>query len=91
MTLEERIAVAARVLIGCGAREVYVFGSAALGKMDPHSDVDLAVTGLDPAQYFRAYALAHEALGLPLDLVDLDQENPFTRCLRDLGDLVRVA
>jgi hypothetical protein len=35
-------------------------------------------------------AAAHEALGRPLDLVDLDVENPFTRYLKEEGELQRV-
>ena len=81
---------AVAALKAAGAREVYLFGSAARGTMDEHSDVDLAVRGLPPEVFFRAMAAAHDALGRPLDLVDLDEENPFTRYLNERGDLVRV-
>jgi hypothetical protein len=36
-----------------GAREVYLFGSAATDKMREGSDVDLAVTGLPPERFFE--------------------------------------
>jgi hypothetical protein len=33
---------------------------------------------------------AHDALKRPLDLVDLDQDNAFTRYLKRKGEMVRV-
>jgi len=82
---------AAAALKAAGACEVYVFGSARKGTLRPDSDVDLAVSGLPPEVFFRAMAAAHDALGRPLDLVDLDDDNPFTRYLKDEGELRRVA
>lgn len=81
---------AAAALKAAGAREVYVFGSAAHGTLREGSDVDLAVVGLPPQVFFRAMAKAHDALGRPLDLVDLDEDNPFTRYLKSKGELLRV-
>lgn len=45
---------AARALKAAGAKEVYVFGSAARGNLRLGSDVDRAVAGLPPAAFFRA-------------------------------------
>ena len=73
-----------------GAKEVCVFGSASKGKMRPNSDVDIAVSGLPPEVLFRAMAAAHDALGCPLDLVDLDEDNAFTRYLKSKGELLRM-
>jgi predicted nucleotidyltransferase len=81
---------AATALKAAGAKEVYVFGSAAHGTLRENSDVDMAVSGLPPEVFFRAMAAAHDALGRPLDLVDLDEDNPFTRYLKDEGELQRV-
>jgi predicted nucleotidyltransferase len=81
---------AVAALKAAGAREVYLFGSAAKGTMRDNSDVDLAVSGLPPAVFFRAMAQASRALGRPLDLVDLDHDNPFTRYLKKEGELHRV-
>jgi predicted nucleotidyltransferase len=79
------------VLKEFGAREVYVFGSAALGTMREDSDVDLAVSGLPPGVFIEAMGQARNALGRELDLIDLDQDNPFNRYLREEGELHRVA
>ncbi len=81
---------AASALKAVGAKEVYVFGSAARGTLRENSDVDMAVSGLPPEVYFRAMAAAHDALGRPLDLVDLDEDNSFTRYLKSKGLLLRV-
>lgn len=87
--IESLIEQAAATLREAGAREVYVFGSAAKGSLRDGSDVDLAVVGLPPAVFFRAMDAATDALGRP-DLVDLDEDNPFTRYLRRRGGLRRV-
>jgi len=81
---------AASALKAAGAKEVHVFGSAAHGTFRENSDVDIAVSGLPPEVFFRAMAAAHDALGRPLDLVDLDDDNEFTRHLKSKGELLRV-
>lgn len=49
--LRQRIERAAQVLKEHGAREVYLFGSAAKDTMREGSDVDLAVAGLPPEEF----------------------------------------
>ncbi len=88
--LHKSIQRAAAALREMGAREVYVFGSAASGMSRPSSDVDLAVSGLAPALFFRAMGKAADLLDRPLDLIDLDQDVPFTRYLKEEGELERV-
>ena len=56
----------------------------------PGSDVDLAVSGLPPERFFDAMAKAEDALDGELDLVDLDEPSPFTRYLREEGELQLV-
>lgn len=82
---------AAARLKGAGARDVYLFGSAAHGPMREGSDIDLAVAGLPPEKFFQAMAHVHSILGRSMDLVDLDEPNAFTRHLKEEGELVRVA
>jgi len=88
--LSARIREAAGALRAQGAREVYLFGSAARSGLREPSDIDLAVTGLPPEVFFRAMGAARRILRRPLDLVDLDEENPFTRYLKEEGELQRV-
>jgi len=88
--LAKRVEQAAKALVDAGAREVYLFGSAATGGLREGSDVDLAVTGLPPEVFFWAMGQAGDILQRPLDLVDLDEDNPFTRYLKEEDELVRV-
>jgi len=88
--LELLIRKAAQILVSYGAKEVYLFGSHASGEADAVSDVDIAVRGLSDDVFFRAYAQA--SLGFPkeMDLVSLDDSNPFTDFLLREGPLVRI-
>lgn len=88
---EERALAAARALIAEGAREVYLFGSAAEGRATNNSDLDLAVSGLPPERFFVAMAKAAHAAGMSIDLLDLDRDSPVVRVLRRHGVLRRVA
>lgn len=89
-TLEEQIARAAGVLKAAGAREVYVFGSAAKPRGVLPRDLDMAVSGLPPHLFFKAYGAAGDLLDLPLDLIDLDDDSPVVRYLKEEGELIRV-
>ncbi len=87
----ESIRKAAEVLKAAGAKEVYVFGSAAAGTMREDSDVDIAVSGLAPRIFFQAMGEASDALGRSLDLIDLDEGGLFVEYLKEKGKLHRVA
>jgi predicted nucleotidyltransferase len=89
--LRQAIDQAVAILKDAGAEAVYVFGSIAEGSIGPDSDVDLAVMGLPPAQFFPVMGQAMLVLPRPLDLVDLDVDTPFTRYLKQKGKLRRVA
>ena len=87
---KELIKRAAAALKEAGAREVYLFGSGARGKMREDSDIDLAVSGLPPEKFFHAMGNAGDILRRPFDLVDLDEINPFTRYLKEERELQSV-
>lgn len=80
-----------RGIEGGRAREVYLFGSASKGVLRDDSDIDLAVSGLPPEKFFKAMGQASDILQRNIDLVDLDEVNPFTRYLKEEGELQRVA
>lgn len=84
------IRAAAVVLKKHGAQEVYLFGSAATGTIREGSDIDMAVKGLPPQVFFKVMGQVNNILGCPLDLIDLDEPGPFTRYLKEEGELVRV-
>lgn len=81
----------AELLQKAGAREVYVFGSTVRGTASEESDVDLAVSGLPPASFFRVLARLSDLFDRSVDLVDLDEKTPFTEYLKEKGGLRRVA
>lgn len=89
--LRRLIEKAAEALKKAGAREVYLFGSAAAGQFREYSDIDMAVAGLPPEAFFKAMGDAADILNRPLDLVDLDEVTPFTQYLKEEGELQRVA
>ncbi|MGB9777646.1 MAG: nucleotidyltransferase family protein [Anaerolineae bacterium] len=72
-----------------GARRVVLFGSLA-GDLPEHdfSDIDLAVEGLPPEDFFRAYSACWNLMppGLMLDLVPLESASPELRA-RILGEV----
>jgi uncharacterized protein len=78
------------ILKNSGAKNVYVFGSAAKGTMHSGSDLDLAVSGLPPENFFKALSAASNLLGSSIHLIDLDEITPFTRYLKEEGELQRV-
>jgi predicted nucleotidyltransferase len=45
----------------------------ARGDLRAESDIDLAVSGCEPSQFYRLSAELERALGMPLDVVDLDR------------------
>ena len=89
--IEKAIERTAAVLKAAGAKEVYIFGSAASGSMNEASDVDFAVAGLPPQFFFKALSAAGRLFPMALDLIDLDEVTPFTRYLKEEGELKRVA
>lgn len=88
--MENKIKEAADILRNAGAEEVYVFGSYVERREDPVNDIDLAVSGLPPEVFFRAMGAASEVFECPLDLIDLDEDTPFVKFLREKGKLRRV-
>ena len=90
--LDELLKRSAEILHAAGATAVYVFGSAATGRMHEDSDVDLAISGLPPKDYISAKVKVGNLFGRSVDLIDLDLGTPFTSYLKTKpGALRRVA
>jgi len=70
--IQNAIEQTAAVLTASGAKEVYIFGSAARGTTKEGSDIDFAVSGLPPEDFFKALSAAGRISPGPLDLIDLD-------------------
>jgi predicted nucleotidyltransferase len=73
--LKQQFAVQRVVLFGSLAHDAWFVAG---------SDVDLAVEGLDSAEYFSAWKLVEEALeGYPVDLVEIETASPGLRAAID--------
>jgi predicted nucleotidyltransferase len=79
-----------QILKSSGSTEVYVFGSAARGNVAKANDIDIAISGLAPELFFKVMGKIQMALSKPVDLVDLDEDNAFTRYLKEEHELVRI-
>ena len=73
-----------------GCREVYVFGSVALGVPGPRSDLDIAVRGCPPERFYRLLGRLLEELSHSVDLIDLDVETGVAEFLEQEGQLLHV-
>jgi predicted nucleotidyltransferase len=88
--LTRELESAVRILKELGAKEVFVFGSQASGKARDDSDLDIAVSGLPPENFFKALAILIFDLNHPVHLIDLDEPSLFTSYLRSKGEMVSV-
>jgi predicted nucleotidyltransferase len=65
-------------------KKVLVFGSAAQ-RDTGYRDIDFAVEGLRPQDFFRFHGELLRRLSLPVDLIDLSRPSRFTRVVREEG------
>ena len=89
-TFKKDIDRAVQILKDEGCMEIYVFGSIATGESDSNSDIDLAVRGCPPGNFFHTLGRLMWELDHPVDLVDLNEPSIFVRYLLGSGELVRV-
>jgi len=82
--------VAQMLVHGFGARRVYLFGSLAQeARFHERSDVDLAVEGIAPGRFFKAWAATGAHSSVPIELVDLDEVGEMMRKLiLEYGELL---
>jgi predicted nucleotidyltransferase len=72
------------ILRARGARRVLLFGSA-VDDPDQARDLDLAVEGIAPEDYFDTLGELEDELPVVVDLVDLSDDNHITRRIRKKG------
>ena len=75
------------ILRGFGANRVWLFGSA-LETPEDVGDLDLACEGLPDKVFYRAISRLTDAVGKPVDLVDLSQDTRFNRYVRSKARLI---
>jgi len=74
-----------------GCEEIYLYGSIAEDRFDEGSDIDLAVKGIPSGEFFRVLGRLMLELDHPVDLVDLDKDEDFSRFLKEEGELIRAS
>jgi len=87
---EKDVRRAVEILKEAGCTHVYLFGSLTAGKVREGSDIDLAVRGCRNEGFFHLWGRLLLELDHPVDLVDLDSEDPFARYLEDKGRLLQI-
>jgi predicted nucleotidyltransferase len=87
---QEDIKRAVKILKEGGCTAIYLFGSAATGKVRNGSDIDLAVRGCPQGHFFHLLGRLLWELDHPADLVDLDAQDAFAQYLQKEGVLLRV-
>lgn len=67
-----------------GVRRVLLFGSAARSDVG-YGDIDLAIDGIRPREFFSFYGELLTRLSRPVDLIDLSRSSRFTRMIQEEG------
>lgn len=71
--------------------EIYLFGSVVKGTFTEKSDLDIAVRGIDPLDFFLAIFELKGLLEHGFNLVNLDFKDAFTEHLEKSGEILRVS
>ena len=82
---------AIEILKASGCTEIYLFGSIAKGEIRHGSDIDIAVKGCSPEQFFPVMGKLMTELEHSVDLINLDRKDDFSKYLQEEGDLLRVS
>lgn len=66
------------------AKRVLLFGSS-LDTTKENRDIDIAVEGIPPIDFFRYYSELLFALSTPVDIIDLSENSKFTSIVKREG------
>jgi len=90
--------IKSRILIKCipifekyGIKKVILFGSLALGNAGKYSDVDMLVIPLDNNYFWDFYREMVDALEIPLDLYNQEDDFRFIDKIKDRGEVIYEA
>ncbi len=88
--VQRDIELGVKILKEGGCTNVYVLGSIAEGKFHPKSDIDFAVRGCPPEQFFMLQGQLLMELARSSDLIDLDIDPDLSEFLEREATLVHV-
>jgi len=60
-----------------GCKKIYLFGSIVNGKFKKNSDIDVAISGLEPKKFIMVYSKIMMTVDRKVDIVDLDDEDDY--------------
>ena len=58
-----------------GVTQIYLFGSLYEGTYNDDSDIDIAISGLNPSLYYKIYGIIMYKLKIDCDIINLDEKN----------------
>jgi len=87
---QKDVSRAAEILKTAGCTEIFLFGSLATGKVRENSDIDLAIRGCPRGKFFQLLGKLLLELDHPVDLVNLDRQDAFSRYLEKEGGLLQI-
>ncbi len=68
-------------------KRVLLFGSS-LDKEKPSMDIDIAIEGISPKDFFKYYGDLLLQLSKPVDIVDLERSSKFISLIKKEGELL---
>jgi len=90
-SIKSDLGKAIKILKEEGCEEIYLYGSIAEDRFDEESDIDLAVKGIPSGEFFRVLGRLMLELDHPVDLVDLENDEDFSRFLKEEEELIRAS
>ena len=75
LSLNSELAKIVKISKDFGAEKVFLFGSC-LDNAKKANDIDIAVSGIPPKEFFRYYANVSMEVKEEVDIVDLDDVDP---------------
>ena len=87
---QKSIQAAVTILKEAGCKEIFLFGSMLKNHIRHNSDIDIAVRGCPKGKYFHTIGKLMIELDYQVDLIDLDNNDPFSRFLENEGEMIRI-
>ena len=81
---------AVEILKNGGCSDIFLFGSLTTGEYGNKSDIDLAIRGCPRGKFFHLLGKLLFELRHSVDLVNLDNQDAFSRYLKKEGELVQI-
>lgn len=81
---------AIKILKEYGCTEIYIFGSLINNSFNDKSDIDIAIKGLQPELFFKAYSDLTVELQHSVDLINMETQKRFVDFLTEIKEIIRV-